>query len=248
MSENSVQIRRAQALQDAVDRGADFTPTPGPVLVRVVNLGNIPTSGNLYFACHQVDCEGPEVEGGTATLSEGTEVFYTAVIGSTAPQAGDYLIARPVPSGRWAADVPVTPPDHGINLAGCPCALVPLVLHMDVNNPALNHGIFQPTTLVYGPTPPEYLPLSIGTGSYLSPGSFTDQVTGDSYRYWFTCYSGYYGISRVYLKSVLGSPYRDMFRYTWLAGLRGNSCSPFLLGFGQIYPGGDPACVVTISG
>ena len=82
--------------------------------------------------------------------------------------------------------------------------------------------------------------------SYLSPGSFNDQ-NGDSFRYFFTCNVGYYVISRVYVKSVLGSPFRDNYRYSWLVGLPGNQCSPFLLSFGQIYPGGDPNCVVTVS-
>lgn len=135
----------------------------------------------------------------------------------------------------------------GHSLPECPCTNIPGTLTMQVNDPALNYGIFQPTTLVYGPTPPEYGPLSVGPYAYFSPGSFTDQVTGDSFRYFFTCYMGKYALGRLYVHSVFGSPFRDIFRYSWPVGLHGNTCSPFTLVFGQVYQGGDPSCVVTIA-
>lgn len=216
MPEESVLVRRSQALQDAYDRGPDFAPAPGPVLVKVVDLGNISTSGNVYFACHQVSCGGPEVEGGGANLAEAADVFYVAVLGSAAPKAGDYLIARPVSAGRWAADLFQ---DQGTVVPECPCGKTPIILHMNVPNPGQNGGMFQPTNLVYGPTPPEYGPLNLPSSTYLSPGSFVDEKTGDSFRYWFSCYGSYYVVSRVYVKSVLGSPHLDFLRYSWLYSL-----------------------------
>jgi hypothetical protein len=91
------------------------------------------------------------------------------------------------------------------------------------------------------------LPLAIGANSYLSTASFTDTSTGDQFWYHFNCYVGYYALTRVYVTSQYGSPYRDLIRYRWPIGTGGNSCKPFLMAYGQLYLGGDPACVVTVS-
>ncbi len=207
----------------------------------------VPTTMGNFVSVHPVFVSGTEGESSPGSLVVNSAVTVLVnVIGSQAPAAGDYLICRFV-GHRWIAER-MGSNQNTVSLYGCPCTEIPTTLHMSVNNPGLNYGIFQNTTLVYGPTPPEYLPLSIGDQSYLSPGSFTDQVTTDPFRYFFTCYSGNYVISRLYVHSVHGSPYRDIFYlYSWLIGLTGNTCSPFLLSFGDNSAGGNPSCVVTIS-
>jgi hypothetical protein len=89
--------------------------------------------------------------------------------------------------------------------------------------------------------------LALGASSYLSTTTFTDLSTGDQFWYYLTCFLGYYVLTRVYAVSAFGSPYRDVVRYRWLIGYQGNSCQPFLLANGQIFQGGDPTCVVTIT-
>lgn len=163
---------------------------------------------------------------------------YLYTLSATSPDSGHAVAVTTQLSGC----------KQGPHLTGCPCKFVPEVLEMEVNDTGLNFGLFQNTTLVYGPTPPEFLPLNLGARSYLSVDTFTDLITHEAFRYLFLCYTGYYALCRVYAHSRFGSPFRDVFRYTWLIGIRGNTCSPFTLAGGQIYAGGDPRCVVTITG
>ncbi len=107
--------------------------------------------------------------------------------------------------------------------------------------------MFQNCTLTFGATPSSYSALELGTQCYLSTTSFVDQ-RGDSFRYYFYCQNTQYLLTRVYVTSTLGSPYKDFVRYSWAMTASGNSCIPFLLSNGQIYSGGDASCVVTISG
>ena len=89
--------------------------------------------------------------------------------------------------------------------------------------------------------------MQLGASSYLSTRTFTDNATNDQFWYYFTCYFNYYILTRVYVTSAYGSPYRDQIRYRWLVGLSGNTCSPFLLSKGAVYAGGDSSCVVTLT-
>jgi hypothetical protein len=134
-----------------------------------------------------------------------------------------------------------------VHIEGCPCTESCATIYMVSSNPNSNNHILQSATLVYGPTPAGLLPLAIGESSYLSTTTFTDFSTGDQFYYYLSCYLGYYVLTRVYAVSLYGSPYRDATRYRWAAGYPGNSCSPFALNNGQVFSGGDPSCVVTIS-
>ena len=118
---------------------------------------------------------------------------------------------------------------------------------MTSSAPASNNHILQSAVLVYGPTPSALSALGIGQSAYLSTATFTDFSTGDQFWYYLSCYLGYYILTRVYATSLYGSPYHDMIRYRWPISDPGNSCSPFLLAHGQIFSGGDPSCVVTVS-
>ena len=108
--------------------------------------------------------------------------------------------------------------------------------------------MFQDATIQWGPTPSGLLALGLGTNSYLSTATFPDYTSGDQFYYLLSCYSGSYVLTRVYITSIYGSPYRDMIRYLWPIGYLGNTCSPFSLPQGQMYIGGDPSCVVSITG
>ena len=88
----------------------------------------------------------------------------------------------------------------------------------------------------------------IGANSYLSTATFPDYTTGDQFYYLLSCYNGSYVLTRVYITSLYGSPYRDMIRYLWPIGYAGNTCTPFDLAAGQMYIGGDPSCVISIIG
>ena len=120
---------------------------------------------------------------------------------------------------------------------------------MTSTRPDSNRGIFQNSTLVYGPTPPDYAVFSIPSLTFLSESEHTDKQSGEQFRYYFYCVFGAYLLGRLYPKSVRanGGPYWDGNRYSWLIGPSGNSCSPFLLSDGNIFPGGDPSCVVVLS-
>jgi hypothetical protein len=131
----------------------------------------------------------------------------------------------------------------------CFCDPVPSHLTMTSADPLCNFGMFQSCKIVYGPTPPEYSTLNLGTNSFLSDKSFPDQIArGALFRYLLVCQFNQFNLSRVYITSPYGSPYRDGILYTWITGLPGNTCSPFLLGNGQAFPGSDGSCGVTISG
>jgi hypothetical protein len=141
-----------------------------------------------------------------------------------------------------------------VTIAGCLCQAIPPVLRMMPTDPTLNGGMFQPCTLAYGTTPPEYARLALGAQCFLSTTSFTDQI-GESFRYYFACTHAVlingtqdnFTLTRVYAHSIFGNPYRDTTRYTWPLTLSGNTCSPFLLTKGQIYQGGDTRSQIVVS-
>jgi hypothetical protein len=240
---------RQFALRDRTDRRDGSRPVAnGPAFVGCVFANPaVPTSTGKYFSVHPVTILGTEGESNPGALSvDTTRTALVYVIGSKAPVAGDYLVCRFVGS-RWIAERMAKPQAQLITIPGCPCTTIPPVLQMTSSNTTANNGLFQSTSLVYGPTPPEFTPLGLGASCFLSPSYFTDNSTGDHFRYYFGCFSGFYIITRVFQVSILGSPYKDTIRYKWFVGFPGNTCSPFLLSNGQIYVGGDPSSVVTIS-
>jgi hypothetical protein len=244
------QIRIGQAvLADEVARRwtPGLTGFPPAFVGRVFVQSSLPSSAGRYFAVHPVSILGTEGEGNPAVLEVDTSsVILVYVLGPSAPSVGDDLICRFVGS-RWIAERMSGRGATSVNLPGCLCAATPSILFMTCTDSSCNGGIFQNCTLAYGPTPSGYAALALGDSCFLSTESFQDQTTGDYFQYYFTCNSSYYTLSRVYLTSVLGSPYQDIVRYSWLIGLAGNTCQPFLMSNGQIFQGGDPNCVVTIS-
>ena len=179
--------------------------------------------------------------------ADSTRTFLVDVVASKLAVAGDYLVCRFI-GNRWAADrMGKSQPPTGVLIPGCPCTLSPTTLYMTSSKPQSNNGIFQSAVFQYGPTPSSLLPVVLATNSYLSTSSFLDPVLNCQFWYYLTCYLGAYVLTRVYVQSPLGSPFRDRIRYTWFVGLPGNTCSPFLLSVGSIFSGGDATCVVTIS-
>jgi hypothetical protein len=109
--------------------------------------------------------------------------------------------------------------------------------------------MFQSGTIQYGPTPVEYANLNIGVNSFLGVESFPDLTAGGAlFRYLLTCSENQFNLSRVYLESPYGSPYRDGLLYTWLVGGGGNTCVPFRLDNGLAFAGSDMSCDVHIDG
>jgi hypothetical protein len=136
----------------------------------------------------------------------------------------------------------------GVSIPGCPCAPTPTSLTMVSSKPSSNNGIFQSAVFAYGPTPAALLPVVLTPNSYLSTASFYDPVLKANFWYYLTCYFGAYVLTRVYITTPVGSPFRDGIRYTWFVGLPGNTCTPFALTVGSMFSGGDTSCVVTITG
>jgi len=205
----------------------------------------VPTSSFKYFSVNPVFASGIELEGNLGSLTvDFTRSFLVYVIGTKTPVAGDLLICKFI-GNRWVAER-MGKTSSIVTLPGCPC-LLPPSLQMSVIRPDANFGMFQNATLAYTAVPPELSLLALGTNSYISTTTFIDQVTLDSFWYHFFCSGGYFCISRIYAVSVYGSPFSDAIRYRWQSGQPGNSCIPFLMSNGKVFPGGDPTSVVTLS-
>lgn len=136
-------------------------------------------------------------------------------------------------------------------LADCPCDNLPTTLYMTSSAPGSNDGILQSSTLVYGPGPSWAGLPGLPALGYWSPGTFvsTEPIMGGSpFYYVFVCYQSYYALRRAYQTTPIGSPFLDVIRYSWVVGIQGNTCGPPVnFPAGQIFPGGDPSCVVSIS-
>jgi hypothetical protein len=228
-------------------RGDNALPAFPAIVGRVFGGPQVPTVLGTYVWLRPVDVMGIERESspGVFNCDETARAFLAYVVGSSPPVAGDHLVCRFV-GHRWVAER-MGRKTGDVVIPGCPCASSPAVLHMSSSKPDSNNHMFQSAVLAYGPTPQALLPLGIGQNSYLSTTVFTDLTTGDKFWYHFSCYIGYYVLTRVYSTSLYGTPYRDSSRYRWPIGMAGNSCKPFLLAQGQVFAGGDSSCVVTIS-
>lgn len=198
------------------------------------------------------------------TVGAGRAVATTGLVGSPAAgspaferRIGDttltadgtvYLFRRSPASAQWVFphrnSTGSGPP---VSIPGCPCALSPATINMVSSKPASNNQIFQSATLQYGPTPSSLLPVVLTPSSYLSTSSFPDPILNASFYYFLTCSLGAYVLTRVYVTSPFGSPFRDSIRYKWVPGFPGNICTPFSMTNGQIFTGGDASCVVTLS-
>ena len=132
---------------------------------------------------------------------------------------------------------------------GCFCPTAPQNLAMFSGSETCNYGMFQSCSIVYGPTPAGYADLGLGTNSWLSTESFPDVIADNAmFQYLLTCYYNQFNLSRVYLDSPYGSPYRDGNLYTWVVGSYANTCVPFSLTSGTTFSGSDAACYVSITG
>ncbi len=219
-----------------------------PIMIgKVFSQTLIPSGTNVYYAVHPVAILGPETEGGAATCTvDSAATFMVCVVGSRSPSMGDYLVCRYV-GNRWVSEITSARQDVGIG--GCECQGTPLTLTMSVNEPTTNNGIFQDSALTWQDTPAGFAAIVLATKAYLSwPQGYVDQVTGDTFYYYLSCVGNYYTLTRVYLISVYGSPFLDQIRYQWRIDDPGNSCDPFLMTNGQVYNGGNPTCIVTLSG
>ena len=133
-----------------------------------------------------------------------------------------------------------------IVVPGCPC-LIPQTITMTVIHPEANFRMFQDATISYITVPADLAPLALGTKAFISTTQFHDDITFDLFWYRLYCSGGFFCISRIYAFSVFGSPFSDAIRYRWLAGYGGNTCSPFSMTTGTIFPGGDPTSVVHLA-
>jgi hypothetical protein len=134
-----------------------------------------------------------------------------------------------------------------LTILGCPCT-VPTTLTMAVANPAMNFHIFQNATIVYGPTPAGYTALQLGANSFLSTASFVDDLSSDAFQYQLFCSGGFFAVTRVFITSQFGSPFREAYRYRWLPALFGSTCTPFSFPQGQIFQGGNNGTVISLTG
>jgi hypothetical protein len=236
--------------QDLKSRAGCVEPlTAFPTIVGQV-FGNptVPTAVGQYYSVHAVDVWGKEAEGSAASLSVDTSrAFLVDVIGPKPAVAGDYLICRFV-GHRWVADrMGGKGQSVSISIPGCPCSQSPATITMTSSKPSSNNQIFQSAVLQYGPTPSALLPVVLTSSSYLSTATFSDPILNVPFFYFLTCTINSYVLTRVYPSSPFGSPFRDSVRYKWVPGFPGNTCAPFLMTNGQIFLGGDPSCVVTLS-
>jgi hypothetical protein len=221
-------------------------------------VGQVTTSSTLiavgkYVLVQPTFILGKETEGGSGTFTPvGSTTVPVYLVGPHVPSTGDYLVCRYV-DNRWAAERTViignSSGGGGATLPDCFCDPIPSSLSMTSYSPTCNYGMFQSCSIVYGPTPTGYALLNIGANNFLSAGSFPDVIGGGAmFQYMFTCEYNQFNLSRVYLASPYGTPYRDGILYTWVIGGYGNTCVPFLLSNGTPYAGSDASCFVTIQG
>lgn len=140
-----------------------------------------------------------------------------------------------------------SPPD---TTPGCPCPDGPATIYVKSTRPDLNFGLFNDATLRWIATPSAYTfppPNTIPSFGYFSDETFHEQSHNDEYRYYLSCDGTSYGLHRVFVTSFFGSPLLDVVRYSWIVGVRGNTCSPFYFLGGTVYPGGNPAGKVYLS-
>lgn len=129
----------------------------------------------------------------------------------------------------------------------CGCNPGPVTIYAHSTRPDLNNNIFPDgVVLTYGPTPPEFAPLSLEEFSYLSDGTYTEPTTGHEFRVLLICNGVSYSWNRAFPEYPPGGPASDQ-RYTWLPGNSGNPCEPFYQLNGTMFPGGDTAGKVYLS-
>jgi hypothetical protein len=191
---------------------------------------------------------GTETEGGSATITDlGSTPTPVYLVGPGVPATGDQVIAR-WSDWRWVARKRGTggsgPPT--ITIPGCSCTAIPATLSMTSTGPC--DGVFNDCTIIWGTNPTGYTGCTgVTSPSFLSTTEFTDALSGLVYRYRVTCDTIFIRINRVYKDTGSGC-FNDSSIYTWSLATTGNTCSPFAMTSGFIYPGGYTSCVVSLTG
>jgi hypothetical protein len=169
------ELRQLRARHLDLDGLADRVPRPGGGiarrLVQVYNGGAIPTGPDKFYLTHPVELDGPETEGGAATVTaDGFQTIVVDVLGH-APVAGDMLVAYTV-GGRWVAQLGSK---SGGGTSPCsPCNIPKTDLTLSWNNLLTGAGS---TTLFYTTLPDKW------NSSCLAAGA-------DSLQYGFSCQAG----------------------------------------------------------
>ena len=133
-------------------------------------------------------------------------------------------------------------------IPNCFCTPTPGLLTMTSADEACNYRMFQSCTISYGPHP-GFEALNFGPNYYLSDQGFPDPVAnGAIFYYALGCQYNQFSLTRAYLESPYGSPFRDGVLYSWIVGGSGNTCDPFHLDNGTAFPGSEPSCNVKIDG
>lgn len=91
---------RLDRLEDTLDSLAE--PDDGSLsdIVVTATVSSYPTSANSFYAVQPLSVDGVETEGGSASFTSSTDVFYAYNLGSSVPPVGTKLIVSSV-SGRW---------------------------------------------------------------------------------------------------------------------------------------------------
>lgn len=109
-------------------------------------------------------------------------------------------------------------------IPNCFCTGIPPNLTMTSADENCNFKMFQSCSISYGPHP-GFEALSFGKNYYLSDEGFPDPVAnGAVFYYALLCQFNQFSLTRAYLTSPYGSPFRDGILYTWLVGGYGNVC------------------------
>jgi hypothetical protein len=103
---NDLRIMRTR--QEDLDAAIDAAPArpsfrSARQLVQVFDGGSMPSAPDKFYACHPVDLDGPESEGGTASPVVNTAVTMYVDVLNHVPSAGDLLVATSA-GGRWVAE------------------------------------------------------------------------------------------------------------------------------------------------
>ena len=230
----------------------DTDPTGGgvPAFVGQVTSSGANIAVGSFLMVRPTNVLGNETEGGAGTFSTfGSSTVPVYLVGPGKPSTGDYLVCRFV-DNRWVAERTKGGGGGGKvgKIPNCFCDPIPAELAMTSADPTCNYRMFQSCGITYGPHP-GFESLNFGSNYYLSDQGFPDPVAnGAIFYYALLCQYNQFSLTRAYLESPYGSPFRDGILYTWLVGGYGNTCDPFHLDNGTAFPGSDPSCRVTIDG
>jgi hypothetical protein len=207
-------------------------PSPGSAaMVGRVASASAEIAVGKFLLVNPVSVLGAEAEGGAGvTLADTTTTVPVYLVGPGLPQTGDLLVCRFV-DFRWVAERKGATAPGGNTIPGCPCVDIPASLYMHVaTQPVAGFVSFVfPSALQWMAKPAE---LAIYRSDAFGYYGTTDVWSSDNtskFRYWFSCSGGIYFVSGLLTPdSPFGYPGQFLIM-SWLAGLPGNTCSPFRL-------------------